>query len=211
LKGGEKMTNIKTRLTSVMVAGSFMAGVLMPGSAFAATNVTISGNAANSMQKSNVKVANKSKAKQKNSASLTNGVNVNQKTGGNKANQNNGGNVGLTTGAATSTVTLTNTTGGNVMVAPDCDCVDPDVTVSITDNGAGSSATSNVKYALKHKTVQNNSATIVNGVNVTQDTGSNQANQNNGGDVTGTSGVATSTVTVNNTTGDNVMGPAESE
>jgi hypothetical protein len=198
VKGGEKMTNIKTRLTSVMVAGSFMAGVLMPGSAFAATNVTISGNAANSMQKSNVKVANKSKVKQKNSASITNGVNVNQKTGGNKANQNNGGNVGLTTGAATSTVTLT-------------DCIDPDVTVSITDNGAGSSATSNVKYALKHKTVQNNSATIVNGVNITQDTGSNQANQNNGGDVTGTSGVATSTVTVNNTTGDNVMGPAESE
>ena len=79
-------------------------------------DITIQGNGARSTN--TVIAVNKSKTKvsQFNGTLVVNGTYVSQDTGGNQANGNTGGgNVDVDSGDATSTVTNTTTTGGNVI------------------------------------------------------------------------------------------------
>ncbi len=202
------MTNLKVKLTTGLVTAAFVAGVVAPAGAMASTNVTVSGNGADSTNKVKVKNVKKTKVKQSNTSNVTNAIGVSQNTGGNSANKNTGGDVTVTSGNATATVTVTNMTGGNYLSWDAmCGCMMPDNTVDVKDNGADSyNKVKIVNYDSSYIS-QNNSATIVNSINVGQTTGDNKANKNTGeGTVEVMSGEAHAEITVDNTTGDNVLG-----
>ena len=202
------MTNLKMKLTSGIVTAAFVAGVIAPAGAFAATNVTVSGNGPDSTNKVKVKNVKKTKLKQSNTSSVVNSIGVSQNTGGNTANKNNGGDVTVTSGNATATVNVTNSTGSNYMTWDSvCGCMVSDTTVDVKDNGADSYNKVKVVNYDSTKVTQNNTAAIVNAISVGQTTGDNKANKNNGGAVEVTSGDASAEITVENTTGDNVLGP----
>lgn len=201
------MTNLRVKLTTGFVTAAFVAGVVAPAGAMAATNVKVSGNGADSTNKVKVKEVKKAKVKQTNTATVANTVGVSQNTGGNKANKNTGGGVTVTSGNATATVAITNTTGGNYSAwDSECGCVQ-DVTIEILDNGADSENKAKVVNINSKKVSQTNSATILNTVSVSQTTGDNKANKNTGeGTVEVTSGEVNADITIDNTTGDNVHG-----
>jgi hypothetical protein len=66
----------------------------------------------------------KTEVAQTNVSTITNVVNAVSNTGGNSANFNTikSGDVNVSTGNATTTVTITNTTGGNVALVSGCCC-----------------------------------------------------------------------------------------
>lgn len=202
------MTNLKLKVTSAIVTSAFLIGVVLPSGAFAANDVTVSENGASSVNKVKIKTVKKSKVKQNNSSAVTNSVGVTQNTGGNNANKNTGGDVAINSGNATSNVTINNTTGGNNLVMEDCGCPDSDNNIDISGNGSDSVNKVKISSYSKHVVKQSNSAVIVNGVSIGQNTGDNKANSNTGGSVEINSGDADATVEINNTTGDNVLGPS---
>src|SRR3989344_7612947 len=73
------------------------------------------------------------------------------------------------------------------------------IDVEISGNGASSTNDANVAVSDNTQVTQNNTANITNNVNVSADTGKNDANKNTGGDVDITTGNATTTVGVSNT------------
>lgn len=202
------MTNLKVKLTSGIVTAAFVAGVVAPAGAFAATNLTVSGNGADSTNKVKVKNVKKTKVKQSNTSTVSNSVGVSQNTGGNTASKNTGGDVTVTSGNATATVTVTNITGSNYLTWDAmCGCMMPENTVDISGNGADSYNKVKIVNYDSTKVSQNNTATIVNSISVSQNTGDNKANKNTGeGSVEVMSGEAHAEITVDNTTGDNVLG-----
>src|SRR3990167_6250017 len=76
--------------------------------------------------------------------------------------------------------------------------------VEISGNGPNSDSTANVGVSNTTQVTQNNTANITNNVNVSADTGKNDANKNTGGDVDITTGNAKTTVGVSNTANANV-------
>ncbi len=77
------------------------------------------------------------------------------------------------------------------------------VDVNITGNGASSDNTANVNVSSNTTVNQSNTANISNNVSVTSNTGGNKANSNTGGDVSVSTGNATSNVGVKNTANSN--------
>lgn len=204
------MTNLKLKLTTGLVTAAFFAGVVAPAGAFAANNVTVKGNGAGSSNKVKISSKNKTKVTQSNATAVVNLVGVLQNTGGNQANQNTGGNVSVDSGKATATVSNSTTTGGNTANVDPCACVNPDNTVKVKGNGAGSSNKVNISSNSVYKVDQSNETLVVNGVLVAQNTGMNEANQNTGGagsDPSVDSGDAEATVTNTVNTGGNVLNP----
>ena len=67
-----------------------------------------------------IKKVCKTEVTQTNVSTIVNNVGVVTNTGGNKANGNTGGNVNVTSGNATSTVTINNVSGGNFAVVSGC-------------------------------------------------------------------------------------------
>lgn len=201
------MTNLKVKLTTGIVAAAFVAGVVAPG-AFAATDVTVSGNGADSTNKVKVKNVKKDKVKQKNTSTVNNTVGVSQNTGGNKASKNTGGDVTVTSGNATATVMVSNMTGSNYLTWDAmCGCMMPENMIEISGNGADSYNKVKIKNSDSTEVTQTNKATITNVIGVEQTTGDNKANKNTGeGTVHVMSGDAHADITVDNTTGDNMLG-----
>lgn len=107
----------------------------------------------------------------------------------------------ILTGSVISVVTLLMTTG--VVFAGGSSG-----TTTISGNGGGS--TNVVVSKNKSKTIlaQTNVSTFNNGVTTGTNTGHNHANNNTGGDVTLTSGNATTTTTITNVAGSNVSDPS---
>lgn len=200
------MTNLKTKLATGLVTASLLAATVAPA-AFAATDVTVSGNGAGSVNKVKVKNKNKTKVTQYNATAVVNLTGVFQNTGGNTANSNTGGgDVTVNSGKATSTVTNSTTTGGNDATINPCGCPTGDTLIDVSDNGADSTNTVKVKNTNKTVVEQTNETLVVNGTLVAQNTGGNTANSNTGdGSVSVDSGDASSTVTNVVTTGGNTL------
>lgn len=72
------------------------------------TNVTISGNGADSHNSASINVNKQKTVTQNNNANISNSITVKQETGGNKANKNTGGNTTITTGSSFSDIAVTN-------------------------------------------------------------------------------------------------------
>lgn len=198
------MTNLKAKITTAVATAGLLATSFAPA-ALAATDITVSGNGADSTNKVKVKSSHVMKVKQMNVTSVGNNVVIGQNTGGNTASKNTGGNVSIDTGKAEATVTNNTTTGGNSAVVNGCGCPDSDLTIDVKNNGADS--TNKVKVSNKHKVkaTQKNTTMVVNGVVVGQDTGNNTADKNTGGDVEVTTGDADATVTNTTTVGVNTL------
>lgn len=181
--------------------------LLLASSAFAATTVTVSNNGNNSNNSVGVNNVSGCNVVQGNILVVGTRVKSKAKTGGNSANGNNGGAVSVTTGSATSTNTVSVTAGGNLIsTQPCCNCAEPTTTVSVTDNGNGSTNAVGVNNMSSKNVIQFNGALVLTGVSASAKTGGNTANGNNGaGPVSITSGPATSSSTVTVTTGANSM------
>ena len=172
--------NIKQKLTTGLAAGTAMA-TMFSSAAFAA-NVNVSGNM---LSKNNVVVveANKTVVSQSNAQVVTNVVNSNANTGGNKSAFNMGS-TGIVTGPASSTVTNT-TIGGDNTALVGCGCPTTPTNVKVAGNML---STTNVGVVKVNTTSvgQSNVQSVTNVVNSQANTGKNNSLFNMGGSVVGT-------------------------
>src|SRR3989344_6707187 len=99
---------IKKKIATAIVTGSILGATLLPAAALADTSCEISGNGAHSHNSCRIRISRSVRIRQSNSSIIRNRVWVDVDTGGNRANNNTGGDVTITTGEATSSVTITN-------------------------------------------------------------------------------------------------------
>jgi len=149
--------------------------------ALAGVDVEISGNGASSNNDANVSVSNSTGVVQSNTADIQNNVSVMANSGGNDANYNTGGDVSVTTGNASSDITVNNTANSNA--ASVNGCCPGSVEVKVSGNGYDSDNTANVGVVTSATVVQRNSANVENDVHSFLNTGWNDANWNTGGNV----------------------------
>jgi len=198
--------NIKAKIAGAIATGTILATVFASG-AFASTNtVTIKNNGAGSTNTAIAVNKQKTKIKQANTTAVINLTGIDQDTGGNKANSNTGsGNVNVDSGNATVNLTNTTKTGGNTLSLNPCEC---NGTNEIIIQGNGTRSTNTVIAVNESKTnvLQFNETLVVNGTDVSQNTGGNTANNNTGtGTVAVDSGNATVNLTNTTTTGGNTL------
>jgi len=164
----------------------------------------IKNNGAGSNNKIKVKSTSSSVVSQTNTAVFVTEVGATTNTGGNKANKNTGGTTSVTSGAALTNVGVLNTANVNTYSNSNgqcgCGCCDHigNWNVVISGNGADSWNKVKVSENCAHAHIQSNSANIYNGVVSVTQTGGNTSSKNTNGDVTVTTGAATTTVVVEN-------------
>jgi hypothetical protein len=99
--------NIKGKIAATVATGAFALSTFAT-SAFAYTNVEISGNGAFSDNRVSVTQNERTRINQRNDANIVNNVSIRSNTGGNDANFNTGGDVFIRTGDIDSTVRINN-------------------------------------------------------------------------------------------------------
>ncbi len=159
--------------------------------------VKVSGNGVKSDNDVTVNAGNNVTVNQDNYAYIKNKVKVDQDTGNNEANKNTGGDVSVTTGDAKSGVWVSNAANANSAEVSSANGGGT-FSVTVTGNGVNSDNDVLLKLGNKVKIDQDNNAKISNDVYVEQDTGNNDAKDNTGGEVSITTGDATSNVNVSN-------------
>lgn len=167
------------------IATAIATGALLLNSfavpAFAATDVTVTGNGRDSDNTASVNLSKSNTVVQNNTAKVSNNVDVSAKTGGNKANDNSGGDVSIDTGNSSVGVAVKNMLNKN-SASVDC-CENGDTTVKIGDNLRGSDNNVDLNMDKTNSVFQDNSAHVNNDVDVDSKTGGNQASDNSSGDV----------------------------
>lgn len=185
--------------TSALLLSSFAPAAFAAGT----TNLTISGNGADTNNTVNSNVTDTNTVVQNNTATVTNSVTVSGNTGSNTADKNTGGDVSIQTGDATARVSIGTTANLNRVVAPDCNCGDSTLNATIKGNGADSTNHINTNDTHTNSVFQNNDATVTNAVTTDLTTGNNTASKNTGGlggtgDVSIMTGNAGASVTIAN-------------
>lgn len=187
---------LKKRLASAVATGALLLNALT-APAFASTTIELSGNGSFSNNTANVNVTQNTTVVQSNTANITNNVDVDAKTGNNDANNNTGGDVSITTGNATSNVTVNNKANKNVA---DINCCDTgNTTVLIKDNGTHSDNEANLNLSNNTEVFQFNDANVRNYVDADAETGDNDANNNTNGNVSIKTGNAQASADVSTT------------
>lgn len=192
-KGGEFMELTK-RIATAVASGVIVFNTFATP-AFAAT-IQITGNGSESSNNANVNITQTTTVVQNNVANITNNVDSSAKTGGNDANKNNGGNVTIDTGNATTKVSVSNTANSNTANVSCCPAAN-NLTVNVSNNADNTTNDANLNLTSATTLWQDNYAKIKNNVDADSKTGGNDANKNNGGDVEISTGNATTNVTVN--------------
>lgn len=191
------MTNYTKKLGTAIATVAIMANAFAPMTAFAGTTITINGNAADSDNDVTVNNTQNTNVTQTNYANFTNNVDGDADTGDNDANKNNGGDVMIETGDASVNATVSNSANQN-WANVDC-CEQGDTEVKIAGNAFDSNNTANLDVDNSVKVNQDNDAYFTNNVKyLDADTGNNDANKNNGGNVSVETGDASVTVAVSN-------------
>ena len=163
------------------------------------TEVKIAGNGFDSNNTVNLDVDNKVKVDQDNDADFHNYIkDIDAETGNNDANKNNGGDVTIETGDASVTVAVSNWANANSARVGSGDGDGSSLSLKILDNAADSDNDIVVDVYSKTKVYQDNYADFYNKVDADADTGDNDANKNNGGNVSIDTGDAEVDVTVDN-------------
>ena len=217
------MNTLKKIGAGVITTGLF-ALTAVPG-AFA-SEITIGGNGAGSDNTVDVRSENDTNVTQRNNSTITNNVNTSQNTGGNRASFNTGGDVAIVTGDADSDVSIVNKTGSNFAFLGNTGG-DHRLDLAIVGNGSFSDNEIDVRHNNSLDVNQSNRSRIENDVTVRQHTGNNRVSANTddrcdfdrhynffwrffdredcdeNGDVTISTGDASSTVRIHNTTGSN--------
>jgi len=120
--------DLKRKVATGIATGALLANVLAP-IAFADTELTISGNGANSDNDIKIELENEVNIDQDNYANFDNNIDADANTGDNDANKNTGGDVEIKTGDAEVDITLDNSANIN-WVDVDCGCTTGDLEVS---------------------------------------------------------------------------------
>ena len=128
------MTNLKKLLGSGVITSALTLTALTP--VFAA-DIQISGNGAHSDNTVTIINDSRCKIKQVNNTTVNTKVNVNQNTGDNEASGNTGGSNSITTGEATSSVSVSVTGSSNILPEDPCCCGNPAVPPSVLISGNG--------------------------------------------------------------------------
>lgn len=190
------MTNLHKNLVTAIATGAVLLSTVTP--VFADTTLTVAGNGSDSDNTVKLNQDNNVQVKQNNDATISNDINVKSDTGNNRASGNTGGDSTITTGAADSTVNVTNTANRNDAVVDPCNCTG-DTTVKVAGNGSESNNTVKLNEDNNVRVNQDNNANIHNNIDSKANTGGNRANDNTGGGASITTGDASTTTTVSNT------------
>jgi trimeric autotransporter adhesin len=170
---------LKTKIGAAIATTALLLSTVTP--AFATTNLTVSGNGADSTSNVTTNSTTANSVVQSNNASITNTVTTNVDTGMNNANKNTGGNTTIDTGNAAAIVSVSNAANLNKAVTSDCNCTTGDKNLTIKDNGADTTNSIDTTSASTNSVFQNNAATFTNNVTTDLQTGKNNANENTGG------------------------------
>jgi hypothetical protein len=173
--------------------------------AFADTNVTISGNGANSDNNAEVSNSNTTVITQSNSSVVGTVISSDANTGDNTANGNNKGDVTITTGEAKNRTKVNVQTGSNDASVTSCCGCEGNTTLDINGNGNKSDNTAKVNTANTTVAQQTNSSKVWTILSNKSNTGGNKANNNNQGNVSITSGNAKNKTKVRVQTGGNSL------
>ena len=192
--------DLKRKIATAIATGAILANALVP-MAYAGTEITISGNGADSNNDAVVEVENDTNVTQSNTANFDNNIDGDANTGDNDANKNTGGDVTVKTGDATVNATVNNSANQN-WAEVDC-CSNNNLEIKISGNGADSDNTVNYDNAGREgndiNIDQHNYAYFDNDIKyLDAKTGNNDANENTGGNVEIDTGDASVTVAVTN-------------
>lgn len=171
---------INKRIATAVATGALLLNSFATP-AFAATSVTLSGNGSDSNNTANVNLTKNNTVVQNNTANVTNNVDVNAKTGGNRANDNTGGDVSIDTGNSSVGVAVQNMLNKN-SASIGC-CANGDTELKIAGNGSHSDNDVDLDMDASNEIFQDNDARVKNNVEVDAKTGYNKADDNTGGDV----------------------------
>jgi hypothetical protein len=174
------MIDLKAKIASGVATAAILSVAMAP-SAFAETFVSIHGNGSHSDNEIDISGSKSTSIVQNNSSRIVNDVNVSNNTGGNSANDNTGGEVSIQTGDASSEVEIVNHGNSNVLDMGDCGCHNDDLSVVISGNGYASDNEISIDKDEDKEIVQNNDTYVTNDVNVDNNTGYNEADDNTGG------------------------------
>lgn len=172
--------NINKVLTATATS---VATLAMAAPGFAAT-VNISGNGSNSYNRVRLRMSQRHMTEQVNETVNQNEVVVETNTGGNKANDNTGSRVNVTTGDTDTTVTVGNAGSANSLMGDDCGCENSseDVNVYVADNGTRSDNIVSHRTRFSNRRSQLNFFSNLNGIGLFSNTGDNRTEGNTGED-----------------------------
>ena len=196
-----------------LILSMFIAGVVVfIASTPAEAAITIKDNARYSVNRVKFTQRLEQLKEQRNEADVENEVEVENNTGDNEANDNTGrhADVEVKSGGSTTEVKLKTAVNTNY-AGDECGCVEEPqpVDVKIAGNGRSSQNTVQLRSVITRVLEQKNEADIENEVEVENDTGDNEANDNTGGTVKVTSGRTTTTIRITNLANSNVSGSLE--
>ena len=182
------------KIATALATGAILLQTSLP--TFAATELIISGNGADSDNDVVVSQTNTTTVTQTNNTDVDNNINISTNTGGNTAEDNTGGDVFVKTGDADATVVVVNNLNSNVANVENCGDCAGDSLVLIEGNGAGSDNDARLRDYEVTKVWQDNVADVDNDVDVVLKTGDNLAEDNTGGSVAIVTGDANANVGV---------------
>lgn len=194
----------KRAVTSAIATASLLFYAFATSAFAQTTSLEITGNGSDSDSDINLTTDRTVTVVQENDADIRNDVNASADTGNNDANDNTGGDVTLETGDATTNVEITNQANTNVADLGDCGTCAGDTNITISGNGSDSDNDVTLDQDNTVDVFQDNRARIRNDVDADSDTGDNDANDNTGGDVSISTGNATTTVGITNHANANV-------
>lgn len=200
--------NIFQKKLSIGFATATVASILLTSSAFASTEVSVTGNGWKS--DNTVKVYNNCYAGvyQSNETNAVTSINSSADTGNVKANGNTGGTTDVLTGDAASIVKVNVWGGANSTEAPSCcECATGDTTVDVSENGSKSDTEVKVSNTNSTKTTQKSKTSALTGVDSNAKTGRVKANWNTGNGASVVTGSSLSKVKVNVGGGSNTVNP----
>lgn len=162
------------------------------------TTVNVSGNGSESENTVNLNNGGSTQLVQDNNADVNNNVNTTQNTGSNDADRNTGGDTTVMTGNAKSDVTVNTTANANIASVGGNGGNGGSTNIIIAGNGSDSENSVKLSNDPSTYITQANDAEVNNNVKTNQTTGNNDANDNEGGDVTIDTGNSNSTVGIDN-------------
>lgn len=196
------------KVGTAVAVGTLLLNLATPLAFASTTNLTISGNGADSENTVTDTKNYSNTVVQSNSATITNTITTNGNTGENSVKANTGGDVTVDTGDAISHVTVSNAANINKAIIKDCNCLTGTVNGTITGNGADSENEINFDTSTTNSVFQDNYALFANDITTNLNTGDNDAKENtggvNGGEVNIETGDAGASVTLVNKANENL-------
>ena len=196
--------NILQKIGASLATGALLTVASVP-SAFAATDVNVSGNGAFSDNDAVVSSNCSKSLDQTNVSNISNTVATHANTGGNDASFNTGGSVTIYTGDATTNVDVSNAAGSNVASVGGSGCGNGSTDVSVYGNGAFSDNSVTVRNWDRESWRQYNANYVRNQIYTNLNSGNNSANFNTGTDVVIHTGSTDANVDVSNEAGSNML------